>query len=435
MKPFIFIGPTITVDEALAQLDAIYLPPVKYGDVYRITQLYQPQTIGIIDGYFNQVPSVWHKEILWAMNQGVRVYGASSMGALRAAELQTFGMMGCGQIFEAYKKGILAPYIDEAFEDDDEVAITHAPAELGYKALSEAMVNIRVTLAKAQQEQIIDLELRNTLTKSIKQQFYPERSYQAVLSFALQQGMSESQVTQLAHWIGINKTDQKKADAVTLLSRIKDDQHTPKTDEKISPSAFVFTSQWQSAINEIEASHRIESMALDEIRLQGQRYFEALEQSHSALFAHRQDNVINDVNELTSLHQSIRKLEKQLSHDWQTISNRATQAKLSSVESDQCLLNYLERTGELLPLQQRATAKLQALSGPSFAKSFELSEIDLLQLTDWYFSNVLDLEMPAHLEDYAASLGFTDMDSFYDMILREYYYKEELKKDGALSYV
>ena len=70
--------------------------------------------IGIIDGYFENIPSVWHKEILWAMSQGIHVFGSASMGALRAAELAPFGMEGVGAIFEAYRDGWL--------EDDDEVA-------------------------------------------------------------------------------------------------------------------------------------------------------------------------------------------------------------------------------------------------------------------------------------------------------------------------
>ena len=178
---FIFTGPTLSPNEAVVHLDAVYLPPVKFGDVYRITELFQPTAIGIIDGYFNQVPSVWHKEILWAMDQGVQVLGAASMGALRAAELEAFGMTGHGKIFEAYQQGILLPYVDEAFEDDDEVAVTHSPAELAYQPLSEAMVNIRFSLAKAHQQNMIDQPTRDALIKIAKQLYYPQRSYSKIL--------------------------------------------------------------------------------------------------------------------------------------------------------------------------------------------------------------------------------------------------------------
>ena len=83
----VFTGPTLPADQARAILpDALYLPPVAQGDVYRAAG-HQPQAIALIDGFFEHVPAVWHKEILWAMAQGIHVFGSSSMGALRAAEL------------------------------------------------------------------------------------------------------------------------------------------------------------------------------------------------------------------------------------------------------------------------------------------------------------------------------------------------------------
>src|SRR4051794_12155361 len=123
MTVFVFTGPTLSPEAARAELDAAYLPPVSQGDVYRVA-LQRPWAIGIIDGYFERVPAVWHKEILWAMSRGIHVFGSASMGALRAAELAPFGMVGIGEIFEAYQSGTL--------EDDDEVAVAHGYAETGY---------------------------------------------------------------------------------------------------------------------------------------------------------------------------------------------------------------------------------------------------------------------------------------------------------------
>ena len=436
MKPFIFIGPTLPVDEARKHLDAVYLPPVKYGDVYRITQLYQPAFIGIIDGYFNQVPAVWHKEILWAIHQGISVFGASSMGALRAAELQALGMVGCGKIFEAYQKSVLPPYVDEVFEDDDDVAVTHGPSELGYKPLSEAMVNIRYTLAKAQQLNIVDLQSRDTLIKIAKQLFYPQRNYKSILKLAQEKGIDETQLSQLSQWLENNKVDQKQIDAIALLSRIKEAQRrqisnpqrssAQKSTPKNSSQAFVYTSQWQGAINEIDESHRTEPAVLNEIRLQGPRYFELLDSALDSIFTFNNDNKTIDVNALTSMHPSSDSLDKQLSQDWQQLSNRSMLAQLSPADVDQRLLSYLEQTGELEALNQRALNKQSVLDDKKYSNSIELSDIDLLQLADWYFSTLLGLDMPANLENYAANLGFTDMDSFYDMILKEYYYKQEL---------
>ena len=112
MSIFVFLGPTLAIEEARAILDATYLPPASQGDVFRLVATHDARIVGIIDGHFQAVPSVWHKELLWAMSQGVHVIGAASMGALRAAELAEFGMVGIGRIFEAFRSGVLAPYDD-----------------------------------------------------------------------------------------------------------------------------------------------------------------------------------------------------------------------------------------------------------------------------------------------------------------------------------
>src|SRR5262245_60226636 len=117
MLPIVFLGPTLSREEAERELPALYLPPAEQGDVYRAA-VEKPPAILIIDGRFDQVPAVAHKEILWAMSEGIHVFGVSSMGALRAAELHPFGMEGVGAVFEAYRDGALVA--------DDEVAVAHA---------------------------------------------------------------------------------------------------------------------------------------------------------------------------------------------------------------------------------------------------------------------------------------------------------------------
>ena len=143
MTVVVFVGPTLEPRDLALAGGFVGLPPVSQGDVYRAAKS-RPRAIGIIDGYFSGAPSVWHKEILWAISEGVPVFGSASMGALRAAELHSFGMRGVGRIFEAFRDG--------ALEDDDEVAVLHGPAEIGYLAASEPMVNIRETLARADSE-------------------------------------------------------------------------------------------------------------------------------------------------------------------------------------------------------------------------------------------------------------------------------------------
>jgi hypothetical protein len=107
-------------------------PPARCGDLLRAA-VERPAAIGLVDGLFESGPSVWHKEILAAIALGVPVLGAASLGALRAAELDALGMTGVGAIYAAYRDGRLSR--------DDAVMVSHAPAALGHRPLTVALVD------------------------------------------------------------------------------------------------------------------------------------------------------------------------------------------------------------------------------------------------------------------------------------------------------
>lgn len=209
---YVFLGPTLPRGEAARRLDATYLPPVAQGDIIRLCAR-KPRAIGIVDGYFENIPSVWHKEILHAIHQGVAVFGASSMGALRAAELHPFGMIGVGAVFEAFRDGRL--------EDDDEVAVIHGPAELGYPSLSEAMVNIRRTLADAAQERVVPAATARRLEAIAKALPYRERGFGRMLRLAAAEGLPEEELADFRHWLPTGRCDQKREDALDLLQAMR----------------------------------------------------------------------------------------------------------------------------------------------------------------------------------------------------------------------
>src|SRR6185436_944731 len=164
----IFLGPTLSKEEAGAMLKARFLPPVKQGDLISLASQFRPKIIGIIDGLFHESLSVWHKEILYGLHQGVHLFGASSMGALRAAETAQFGMIGVGEIFQMYHKGTI--------NDDDEVALVHGPEETGFLPLSLPMVNIRFTLDEMRNKQLISKEICNRIILIAKALYFPERT-------------------------------------------------------------------------------------------------------------------------------------------------------------------------------------------------------------------------------------------------------------------
>jgi hypothetical protein len=208
----IFAGPSLPPPLRPGDARLAWPPPLRQGDLYRAA-LTRPAIIGVIDGYFETVPTVWHKEILWAMQAGIHVYGAASTGALRAAELDTFGMRGVGWVYAAFRDGVL--------EDDDEVAVLHGPEELGYPPVTEAMVNIRATFEAAAAAGVIDSALAARLTGIAKALFYKERSYETVLRAAAAAGLPSAALDRLAEWLKRGRVDRKRADAEAMLAAIR----------------------------------------------------------------------------------------------------------------------------------------------------------------------------------------------------------------------
>ena len=135
-KIALFIGPSMTEGTELGEEINIF-GPIKSGDIYKL-MTHGYNKIGIVDGVFHGVPSIWHREIRYAIEHGIDIYGSSSMGALRAAEMDTLGVTGVGQVYEWYSSGHVT--------GDDEVALCHLP-EYPYEATTIPLVDIRNILA------------------------------------------------------------------------------------------------------------------------------------------------------------------------------------------------------------------------------------------------------------------------------------------------
>jgi hypothetical protein len=210
----VFVGPTIPASQAREILAADYRGPAKAGDVLAATYS-RPKAIVVIDGLFESVPAVWHKEILFALSEGIHVYGASSMGALRAAELHTFGMIGVGKIFDAFCSG--------ALEDDDEVAVIHGPESHGAIIQSEAMVNIREGLERAAADAVISPATRDRLTALGKSLHYPDRSWPAILRLGANEKLPTAELAGLSAFLETVDTNLKRHDAILLLRRVAED--------------------------------------------------------------------------------------------------------------------------------------------------------------------------------------------------------------------
>lgn len=208
-KVVVFLGPSLDADAAKNILDADYRPPASRGDIFMAVKE-GAGIIGLIDGVFFQACAIAHREILYALEEGVKVIGASSMGALRASELDVYGMEGVGRVYELYKEGELV--------SDDEVALLFDPET--FKPLSEPLVNIRYNLELAEEKGIITKVVEEKILKVAKSLYYPERDYEIILSIAEEE--LNVDLKRLKKFLREDKRDLKREDAVAALKRIRE---------------------------------------------------------------------------------------------------------------------------------------------------------------------------------------------------------------------
>ncbi|MBA8878985.1 TfuA-like protein [Phyllobacterium myrsinacearum] len=207
--------------------------PARCGDITRaVDEGYR--VVGLIDGRFEDVAAVWHKEILHALSQGVTVFGAASMGALRAAECHPFGMIGVGEVFSRYAFGGL--------EDDAAVAQVHAPAEFGYMAFSEAMVTVDATLDAALARSAITAEEYSMFRIRANAIFFKERSWEHIFNAV------SCDIDNAAQRLKPHIRNIKRDDALEMLDALL--KYTPPDKDKhakpdLTGWLFNETQQWR----------------------------------------------------------------------------------------------------------------------------------------------------------------------------------------------
>ena len=211
-KTLVYLGPTLPATEVRLPNAELH-PPAAVGDILRASQRTDVARIVLVDGYFERMAAVWHKELLLALERGIVVYGAASMGALRAAELRPFGMIGVGAIYRAYRDGELTA--------DDEVAVAHLPAEHGFRAVSDALVNLRHGLAEAARARVITTRTRDHLVDLARARFYRDRSWVQMIADGRAARLPASQLDALARW---PKPDAKARDARLVIALVARDR-------------------------------------------------------------------------------------------------------------------------------------------------------------------------------------------------------------------
>ena len=236
MSIHVFAGLTVAVDRIRELLPgAVTHPPVRHGDLLRLGAV-AGDTVVLIDGLWHQSAPVRHKEILVLLADRVTVVGAASMGALRAAELAPYGMIGIGTVYQDFRTGVL--------DADDEVAVLHTPDG---RALSQALVNIRAAVRRTARAGRITGEDAAALEQLARTLPYTRRTWAALGRAAAGAGVGTA-FERVNVWRRTNAYDVKREDAEAALVTVAAGLPRPPTAMWAGePWRTSFVRYWQAA--------------------------------------------------------------------------------------------------------------------------------------------------------------------------------------------
>jgi hypothetical protein len=169
-RPILFAGPTLaSSDKARVLVKSCQLRrPVRRHDIDKlVAEKRKPGTLIIVDGVFHDTLAVGHAELRVALARGWRIWGLSSMGAIRAREMAHLGMRGFGRVFERFA--------EEGDFQDDEVALLHEPSA-PYKPVSEPLIHLRAAIDHLVGEKVVSAADAREIVKDLKGRWYGERT-------------------------------------------------------------------------------------------------------------------------------------------------------------------------------------------------------------------------------------------------------------------
>jgi hypothetical protein len=203
MKTIVFSGPSIAEAEVHRLAACTHAPPIKRGDLAAVDGY---DVIVILDGEFGQNMSVSPKEILAVLESGKTVIGASSMGALRASELDRCGMIGVGWVYEYFRRG--------AVRRDADVALVYSPFD--YKPMTVPMVDVEYWMEQVFAAGLIRGKERAALLKAARALFFADRTPER-LTDALRRAIGSDTLDSLLVFSGGTIPNVKSVDAAEAV--------------------------------------------------------------------------------------------------------------------------------------------------------------------------------------------------------------------------
>jgi TfuA-like protein len=325
------------------------------------------------------------------------------------------------------------------------VAVVHGPAEIGYPPASEAMVNIRATLALAEAEGVLKPGSRRALETSAKALFYADRNWPALLMGAAAHGVPDSEAAALSDWLRQGRVDQKRLDAMEMLAAMRE---TPAAGEP-APRAFHFewTQLWDAFVarsgDGASAPSPVGQLILDELRLEGPDAYsrveaKALLRMLAAGGAARPAEVSRDaaratlarIREQFGLYARADLDRWMAANDLDSAALEALIEEEASLDAlrgraarslDSRLLDELKLSGVYARLADRAQKKREAIAALDQSHAGAApAALRSVALRLWYFEQRLGRAAPDDIAGFAARAGFADPSAFDAAVYREW---------------
>jgi hypothetical protein len=343
-------------------------------------------------------------------------------------------------------------------EDDDEVALVHGPMERGFSATSDAMINIRATLAAAVVNGVISQETSGALTQIAKNTFYPSRTYDYLLAEGARSGLPATEMEDFRRWFPTGKSDQKRLDAIGMLKRMNEDSKKSQEPYRARFS-FQYTDMWDQAWRADSLQKGLPrngtlatvDKLLEELRLEGTDYFETCTSAIARFFSleetRRQGMVVSEESLVTTAAEirtelgldTREELEKWLSDnlldeaDFRNLIEEESRFRWVKLMTEKevlvCLPDVLRLRGTLPGLLNRIGQKTHVLQNLGLDNpSLDETGLTQEQLLEWFYLDKLGLGNVPKVDRHARSLGFESQHSFLLAITREYLYLKH-KKD------
>lgn len=205
-KPIVFAGPSLDLCDNLSQFEI--KPPIKRGDLDLLITHSKPRTLVILDGVFGSNLAISPTECRQAIEMGHTLIGGSSMGALRASELWSVGMMGFGDVYNLFRIGKL--------KSDADVAVSYNK-KLNQE-LTLSIVHVRHILNILCQQQALSVAFARTLLLTARKIHWSERFPELLLDAWKESGLESGLLNKLTTMFSDISFNPKKRDASYIIS-------------------------------------------------------------------------------------------------------------------------------------------------------------------------------------------------------------------------